>query len=153
MALLNEAWHTLSDPGRRAVYDASLRPRASAYRRFDAPIEDDDDRESAFIAHHFTQPRRWPAVALMLMAAMAAIFVFTAYAVSAGSGSVATESTRPLAIGRCVSIRGGVAVEAPCNRPHFGVVQAVMPRGAKCILGTEGYFDRNTDDMVCVHVG
>ena len=30
MAALNEAYHVLSDPGRRALYDASLRSRSSA---------------------------------------------------------------------------------------------------------------------------
>jgi DnaJ domain len=154
MALLNEAWHTLSDPGRRTVYDASLRPKQAAFRRFDAPLDDDGEPEPLFTAHRFSEPRRWPAAALMVIAAMAVIFVFTAYAVSGGRGTVETEITKPLVVDTCVSIRpGAAAVQVPCTRPHFGVVKAVMERGAKCLPGTEGYFDRNSDAMVCVHVG
>ncbi len=153
MALLNEAWHTLSDPGRRAAYDASLRPNPAASRRFDAPLNDDSEPEPGFIAHRFAEPRRWPAAALMLIAAMGVIFVFTAYAVGGGRATVETEITKPLVVDACVSIRGAAAVEVPCGRPHFGVVKAVMDRGAKCPPGTEGYFDRNSDAMVCVHVG
>jgi hypothetical protein len=154
MALLNEAWHTLSDPGRRAAYDASLRPKTTAFRRFDAPLDDDGEPEPVFTAHRFAEPRRWPAAALMVIAAMGVIFVFTAYAVGGGRGTVETEITRPLVVGACVSIRpGAAAVEVPCGRPHFGVVKAVVLRGGACIPGTEGYFDRNSDAMVCVHVG
>jgi DnaJ domain len=154
MALLNEAWHTLSDPARRDVYDASLRPRVATSRRFDALLDDDGESEPLPTAHRFAEPRRWPAAALMVMAAMGVIFVFTAYAVSGGRGTVETEITKPLVVDACVSIRpGAAAVEVPCARPHFGVVKAVMDRGAKCLLGTEGYFDRNSDAMVCVHVG
>ena len=154
MALLNEAWHTLSDPGRRAAYDASLRPNPPAFRRFDAPLDDDGEPEPVFTSHRFAEPRRWPAAALMVIAAMGVIFVFTAYAVGGGRGTVDTEITKPLLVDACVSIRSGAAaVEVPCGRPHFGVVKAVVLRGGSCIPGTEGYFDRNSDAMVCVHVG
>ncbi len=156
MALLNEAWHTLSDPGRRAAYDASLRPNPPAFRRFDAPLDDDGEPEPepVFTAHRFAEPRRWPAAALMIIAAMGVIFVFTAYAVGGGRGTVETEITKPLVVDVCVSIRpGAAAVEVPCGRPHFGVVKAVVARGGSCIPGTEGYFDRNSDAMVCVRVG
>jgi DnaJ domain len=154
MALLNEAWHTLSDPGRRAAYDASLRPKPTPSRRFDAPLDDDGEPQPVFSARRFAEPRRWPAAALMVISAMGLIFVFTAYAVGGGRGTVETEITKPLVVDACVSIRpGAAAVEVPCARPHFGVVKAVMDRGAKCLPGTEGYFDRNSDAMVCVHVG
>jgi len=46
MAAVNEAWRVLSDPGRRATYDASLRtataPRPSAAA---APLPFDDDHD------------------------------------------------------------------------------------------------------------
>jgi DnaJ domain len=153
MALLNEAWHTLSDPGRRAVYDASLRPSAAAFRRFHPPMPD-EDVDPVYVSRRFAEPRRWPAATLMVLAAMGVIFVFTAYAVGAGRTTVEVEPRSPLAVGHCVSIRpGAAAVEVPCSRPHFGTVRAVVERGATCLPGTEGYFDRNSDAMVCVHVG
>jgi DnaJ domain len=153
MALLNEAWHTLSDPGRRAAYDASLRPRAATFYRFDAPTPD-DDVDPISISRRFAEPRRWPAATLMVLAAMGVIFVFTAYALGGGRSTVEVESLTPLAVGQCVSIRpGAAAVEVKCSRPHFGTVRAVVKRGAPCLPGTEGYFDRNSDAMVCVQVG
>ena len=152
MAYLNEAWHTLSDPARRASYDASLRPRSSASRRFDEAVA--EEGEPQFVAFGFTQPRRWPAVALMLLGVMGVIFVFTAYAVGAGRTTVEVEPRVPLEPGKCVSIRpGAAAVEVSCTRPHYGIVHALTPLGAHCLPGTEGYFDRYSDAQVCVRVG
>lgn len=49
MASVNEAWRVLSDPGRRATYDASLRVRP-AWSRATGPTEDDadDDDDAVF---------------------------------------------------------------------------------------------------------
>lgn len=153
MALLNEAWHTLSDPGRRASYDSSLRIRSRPVTP--SVVAPDPDRDDDFFEFHRSgHPRRWPAAALMLTAAMAFIFVFTAYAVSGGRGRIEPQSVEPLVEGTCVVIRPGAsAVAASCHRPHYGMVKAVTARGERCLPGTEGYFDRNSDAQVCVKVG
>ena len=153
MAALNEAWHTLSDPGRRSLYDASLRITGPTSRRAAAtPLEEVDDWVGLPGAGH--APRRWPAAAVMLIGAMAVIFVFTAYALSSSSGSTALTGNEPVAVGSCVVIRPKAsAVAASCQRPHYGVVRAVVTRGERCPPGTEGYFDRNAPEQVCGHPG
>jgi DnaJ domain len=158
MAALNEAWHTLSDPGRRAAYDASLRvasPKPASATRSPFSVEEDvvsDDRDDDLAVHNIGT-RRWPAAALMLLAAMAVIFVFSAYALGGSneSGDIAHDPVRP---GDCVSIRPGpIALQVSCNRPHYGRVVVRVPNGDRCPLGSEGYYPEGSLDHVCVRPG
>jgi molecular chaperone DnaJ len=156
MARLNEAWRVLGDPGRRAMYDAERRgsvgsvrgepsPRAS---RFDAA-----STESArpYVSSAGREPRRWPAISIMLVAVMAAIFVFTAYATNVRSGeSPPLTSPRVLDANMCVSLQGGRIVEMPCNGPHYGVVKSVIARDARCPAGTEGHYSNDGEHYVCI---
>ncbi len=153
MAALNEAWHTLSDPGRRSQYDASLQV-ASRSARPAGPSAVDEVDDWVGLAGPTASPPRWPAAAIMLIGAMAVIFVFTAYALSSSNGSTLLSGNEPVAVGSCVVIRPKAsAVVVPCQGPHYGMVRAVVTRGERCPLGTEGYFDRNAPEQVCVHPG
>jgi molecular chaperone DnaJ len=157
MAQLNEAWRVLGDPGRRAMYDAERRgtvgsvrgqpasPRAS---RFDAASTESARPYAGEIGRG---PRRWPAISLMLVATMAAIFVFTAYATNVHSGDVPPfSSPRVLDADMCVNVQGGSIVETPCNRPHYGVVKSVIARDARCPAGTEGHYSNDGEHYVCI---
>lgn len=153
MAALNEAWHILSDAGRRSQYDASLRVSTPFSRpAAQAAAEEVDEWEASY--GPMRHPRRWPAAALMLIGAMGVIFVFSAYALSASSGSTLPNGNEPVTVGSCVVVRPkATAVVVSCQRPHYGMVRAVVTRGERCPLGTEGYFDRNAPEQVCVHPG
>src|SRR5262249_9612115 len=84
LAAVNEAWRVLSDPGRRAAYDASLRTRAStavsppagspqtapAGPADEGAIADDEGRSFWAVA------LPW----LLVLAVLGGIFLFTAYA-------------------------------------------------------------------------
>jgi hypothetical protein len=162
MAALNEAWHTLSDPGRRAAYDASLRPAASAshakrpFSVTEAQPEPEYDTGGYFGSEDLTAhvgTRRWPAAALMLVAAMVVIFVFSAYALGGArqSGDVAHDPVQP---GDCVSIRPGpIALQVSCGHPHYGRVVIRVSNGDRCPVGSEGYYRQGSLDHVCVRPG
>jgi DnaJ domain len=158
MAALNEAWHTLSDPGRRAAYDASLRvtsPKSASATRSplsrERGVVTDDSYDD--LAVHNIGTRRWPAAALMLLVAMAAIFVFSAYALGGSNqnGELAHDPVQP---GGCVSIRPGpIALQVSCSRPHYGRVVVRVPNGDRCPIGSEGYYPQGSLDHVCVRPG
>jgi molecular chaperone DnaJ len=152
MAAINEAWHVLSDPGRRAMYDASLRDhRVGVPRSVSEPVYPDDlDDPAGFEPVPSGHPVRWgiPLGWAFVIVVLGVIFVFTAYATSR------KDDPRPdkaLVAGNCVAIDGEqFAVEVPCGGPHAGVVQTVPPPGAPCPTGTSGYRDRQTRTTVCV---
>jgi hypothetical protein len=158
MAAVNEAWTVLRDPARRARYDASLRPHAAVgdlpRRAPDADSDDpaDDGLELARVA-------RWgtPALWLLVLGALAAIFVFTAYA-SSRSG-VGRDEPLPttdgvLQLADCVAAvneRGRVvAVEVPCSEPHVGTVEGLVPFDQQCPPSTLEYPAQGQVAKVCV---
>jgi hypothetical protein len=135
------------------VYDASLRPRRST---FDDAFEErqtlrEQERAYAVNLPAGAKVRRWPAGLLMLLAAIGAIFVFTAYAVSFDDDVPSPITSPPfLAGGMCVSLQGGRTLEVPCGQPHYGRVVSVITRDQRCPVGTEGYFSNDGASYVCV---
>lgn len=154
MADLNAAWHALSEPGRRAMYDATLRPQRTTFSAASAgsssQIRDEDDRP--YVTHAASgHVRRWPAGALMLIALFAAIFVFTAYAANFNDDLAPPLTSPPfLSSGMCVSLQGGRTVEVSCEQTHYGRVVAVINRTERCPVSTEGYFSNDGASYVCV---
>ena len=137
MAAVNEAWRVLSDPGRRAEYDASLRARAStmAASPSAAPSRpDEDDSEELGPEDH--GPRQFWVVALpglLVLAVLGGIFLFTAYARGGLGGSNTTVPGAPV---------DGVI--------QIGVVMAVVAPQAACPLRTEGFYETDGAHLVCV---
>jgi hypothetical protein len=136
MRTLNEAWHVLSDPGRRRRYDESLLPPASvppashepARGRVGQPLEEGGGG-SALV--------RVLPVALLLLS-LAAIFVFTAFAVggpdseASGPGTPASGAAGA-AVGDCVIVRGGhVSQVVPCDEPNDGQITEEVDRDKAC---------------------
>ena len=123
MAGLNEAWRVLSDPARRAVYDASLRTMAAAGPRVDRARDDD----LYPVAARPADPRsgRFPVVPVVLcfLAACAFIAIFG----SPGGGGRAPTADWRIEVGSCVEIRDNLdAVEVDCGAAHDGVVRLLV---------------------------
>jgi curved DNA-binding protein CbpA len=96
MSALNDAWHTLSDPQRRASYDASLAPRKAPRQRpaapsatpeFDPGADDDTGRAWTDIADPDLSPvltrRLHRMIVVTACAAAVLLFILYAYAFAA----------------------------------------------------------------------
>ena len=159
MAAVNQAWFVLSDPGRRAIYDATLRgrparpvPSASAWPAH-GPGDLDDTECFVPIRHPLARlgiPLPW----LVVLVALGVIFVFTAYAVRPTSGGSGGTPDGVIEVGSCVTVAAvGAVVETSCNVPHEGRVVAIPARGLYCNDGAEAYADGDSRRVVCVRRG
>ena len=147
MAGLNEAWRVLSDPARRAVYDASLRTMAAAGPRVDRARDDD----LYPVAARPADPRsgRFPVVPVVLcfLAACAFIAIFG----SPGGGGRAPTADWRIEVGSCVEIRDNLdAVEVDCGAAHDGVVRLLVPFDTSCPIDTQTHRDQQGLGNVCV---
>ncbi len=151
MARLNEAYQVLSDPARRAVYDASVR---DATTRPTAPRVDTAPARSTTT---FTRQPPLPA--------QAATFPWRLCLVMAGIGAgivlliatLASQSpARPidgvLEPGACVVLieTDRSAGEVPCDDSAAFRVSSLVSFGSACPSGTIGYRDRNGVGTACV---
>ena len=136
MRTLNEAWHVLSDAGRRRRYDESLVPPAIV------PTVRHEPAQST-VEQPLDEGRGWSALVLvlpvaLLLLSLAAIFVFTAFAVggpdseASGPGSPAPGAAGA-AVGDCVNVRGGhVSQVVPCDEPNDGQITEEVDRDKAC---------------------
>lgn len=145
MAAINEAWHVLGDPGRRAVYDASLRRAARPGQGWVPPpgtfthgARPDDDR-----------PARFPIWMVISVVVVGVIFVFTAGALRSEHQPPAPDGLlRP---GECANIDDSVsAIEVPCHEAHQYVVRAVLDDNGSCPYDTKQYRERQRNVVVCL---
>lgn len=164
MAELNEAFATLSDPRRRAEYDRRSGPGPTGPGAARAP------RTGTAVP---PDPRRihgdgdlvdvvppGPLAALVgyapwlaLVAVLAGIFVFTAYAgvsddddPSTPGGTVAVRDLR----GSCVKTSGGFVLVANCAQtPHEGEIVAQASDATLCPEGTEAWEIPQGDVVAC----
>ena len=157
MAGINEAWRVLSDPGRRAMYDATIRGQRApspsvgdwesrVARAWDDGDDDDEDDPADFVPSTMWQ-RRIPIWTMVLLGTLAAIFFVTAYA---GSGRIGTKLPRVPAVdglltaGSCVRLAsGGLAEETECTMPNDGAVVALIQYDGRCPAGSSGYRRRD----------
>jgi molecular chaperone DnaJ len=155
MAAVNEAWRVLSDPARRAVYDASLRSRRVAARPVMPQGAGDTDLDDATgfvpIRHPLARlgiPLPW----IVVLGVLALIFVFTAYAVR----SAHSDGGKPdgvIQVGSCVTVVPDGVTETACDSAHDGRVMALPPSGTLCDPSLSGVLDRRTGNVVCVRRG
>jgi curved DNA-binding protein CbpA len=144
MASVNEAWRVLSDPGRRAMYDASLR----------SPVTVPSSRapsQSAPAPFAERAPSgkfpKWPFVMLFVLAV---IFIITAGALYQPSKPAKPDNL--LFTGSCVLLEPNRdAVEVGCETPHDAVVVTVVNFDAACPMETETYRDRQGRGYACVN--
>lgn len=151
MAALNEAWRVLSDPGRRALYDASLRNPSSAHGS--AAPQSSRPRERFPVERPEPSPGagsgrfpKWPFVLVFLLAV---IFILTAGALRKPAKPEAPDGW--LVVGSCVVVEGnGDAAEVGCETDHDATVVTVVGFDAACPTDTETHRDRQGRGYACV---
>jgi hypothetical protein len=153
MAAVNQAWFVLSDPGRRAIYDAHLRDRAGVGSSAGggphrpaapAPRPAADDAPGAFVGR-----RRFPIWPFVILFVLGAIFIVTA-----GALTVEPRPSGPdnlLVNGSCVTIEAnGDAKEVDCAGPTDGVVVTIVGFDQHCPSETRAHRDRQGRGWACV---
>lgn len=147
MAAVNEAWRVLSDPGRRAVYDAALRgPTPSPTP---SPTATADLREQLARMTSSSRSRRTPIWPFVLVFVLAAIFILTTGAISPSPKPPTPDKL--IFAGSCVDVAADQAVtEVDCAGTHDGVVQTVVDFDQTCPSGTQAYRDRQGRGWACV---
>ena len=148
MARLNEAWRVLSDPARRAVYDASLRP-PSASSGFDQRFDQRLDEELHPVASR-PEVRSgrfpiWPIVGLTVVGA-ALMFVFSA----SSKPETPAGPDWKIETGSCVTVVALDAIEVGCGSAHDGVVRQLVAFDTSCPIDTRTYRDHQGLGNVCV---
>lgn len=147
MAAINEAHRVISDPARRAVYDASLRPTASSPSPPRSGVATDAPRRvSVPVA---LPPARYPWKLVIAM------FLLGATVVLVGAALYEPAEERPpdnlLESGSCVEIEvNGDAREVRCGGGDDLVVEVLVPTGERCPPGTAGHRDRQGRGVACV---
>lgn len=148
MPAINEAYRVLGDPARRAVYDAGLRPAASA-----SPPTTSEPASAYTAPMHPSHlgPARIPWRSLLVVGIIGVVGVvvlaqFTEPGEPAGPDGI-------LGVGSCVAIEtNGFAREVLCTRdPTVDlVVAALVPFDATCPGRTEAHQDRQGMGIACI---
>lgn len=167
MAAVNQAWAVLGDPARRAAYDRQLRGGTATTQSARAatprygPANPPPTHDTAPIGCLASTAGFLPWLALL--AALAAIFVFTAYAATdrgdgddtvGGEGDDVPMITVRDLRGSCIQeIRGAPMVVDCFTVPHEGVIVAQAAPGAGCPEGTVEWLIRHQDVLACTEQG
>jgi molecular chaperone DnaJ len=155
MTAVNEAWRVLSDPGRRAMYDAGLRgtqrpvpPRPQPMDPdlfLDRPLHDSPQGVAGLVPR-FAFGLPW----VLVLVVLGVIFVFTAFAVSRHGGGV----DGILHPGSCIDVTTGlVAREVSCSGPHDGIVERLVSPTADCPSDLVPLRDAQSAQKVCAQGG
>lgn len=160
MQAVNEAWHALSDPGRRVRYDASLaggtasrpRPAPTAGPRPHAVVDEHGDvyrYHSGGGLPMLVRGLPW----LLVFGTLAVIFVFTAFAAAdrSPSSSSTTEAPRLRAeAGECFAFADGFVLPVPCDDPGAdGLVASWISLGATCGPGELSTYRQRERQTLC----
>jgi molecular chaperone DnaJ len=156
MADINQAWRTLSDPGRREMYDTEL--RLAAVRAKPSSSSTTSPSTSGAAAPVVTvrkppppQRARFPWRFMLLMVALGVGFVIVNAALTKQPADDKPDNL--LQSGSCVQIApNGDAVEVVCDGPHDGVMDTLLPNASTCPPGTEGHRDRQGMGLACVRM-
>jgi molecular chaperone DnaJ len=146
MAAVNEAWHTLGDPGRRLDYDRQLRAERISTTADRAPTPPTTE---VFVP---AAPAATPKIPWRLMGLMAAVGIGIVLV-----GVFTYEAPTPLGpdnliqSGSCVDIgAASEAFEVSCDGPHQGVVEQLVPFDGVCRPPAVGHRDRQGMGVACV---
>ena len=149
MAELNSAWRALSDPGRRRMYDASLR---NGDRPTVRPAETQRRNEEKYPvtvrlesdSPHF--PVRW-----MIFAGIV-VMVLIVIAGNVVSGGKTSPTARPMIQpGSCLKVLENLDVSVvDCSEPHDGVTVSVIAFTETCPADLETHRDRQGLGFACM---
>lgn len=137
MREVNEAWRVLGHAARRVTYDSGRRPGPTAPRPTTGFASGDlfaDEAGPPDLVSRLLRALPWG----MVLLALGAIFVFTAYA----TGDSSTSS--------CVRRDGADAVSVPCGSEGARRVAARVPDVGQCPPGTEPFQPAGADQALCL---
>jgi molecular chaperone DnaJ len=149
MVAINEAYRVLADPGRRAVYDRSLRAPSTE-------VDDSDDEVFERIVVDKPSvlapagPARFPWKLMLVVAAVGSAVVVVSSLFDDPPGTETPDGIlRP---GSCVSFEAnGDAREVPCEGDgNDAVVKVLVPLDGTCPGDTVGHRDRLGLGIACV---
>lgn len=149
MPQINEAYRVLSDPGRRAVYDAERRGVSAATATSGATRTRVEDSTPDYRFEYPEGPARipWRGLLVCSLVAIVAIVVLAQFGDSSGPPT----PDNILRIGECVEILpNGMAGEVACTDNGDLVVRQVTPRQGVCPDGAVSVFDRQGMVGVCL---
>lgn len=150
MPEINRAYHVLSDPGRRAVYDAERRTTSSTPRAANSTGTFTDEPTSTGVPFAYPEgPARIPWRGLLVVSAIAIIgIVVLAQFIEPGEPAPPDGVLR---MGDCVEIlANGDADEIPCDGSGDIVVRQFIAFDRVCSNGWEPHRDRQGMGVACV---
>lgn len=150
MAAINEAWSVLSDPARRARYDADLRvgvDDTSVSGRWSTASDTPTPRRPVDVT-----PARFPWRFVLGLVVVAATTILVLGAITDGGGPAPVDNL--LQVGSCVDLDDsrGEAFEVACDGLEEAEVAEIVPFDGVCTGGRPGYRDRQGMGKVCVVV-
>jgi curved DNA-binding protein CbpA len=140
MQEVNEAWRVLGNAARRLAYDAGRRPTQTRVATASVPFPSGDlfvDEAPPDAVSRLIRALPW---ALVLLA-LGAIFVFTAYATGDPDGGTS-----------CVQPDGSTAPSVPCETTGARVVELRVPDAGMCPPGTEAFQPAGDTNALCLRV-
>lgn len=149
MAAINAAWHVLSDPARRAVYDASRRldQVSSGSRPVTTPTGPATGSTGA--VRELLDPPRFPWRVVLAMVGVGSVGVLVLSLFAQSSGPPPVDNL--LTAGSCVVVEAGeVAREVPCAGAHDAVVRLLVPFDTRCPSDSRTLRDRQGMGWACV---
>jgi curved DNA-binding protein CbpA len=146
MPEINEAYRVLGDPGRRAVYDAGLRPGASS-----PPPPASSSVESAPMHPSHLGPARIPWRSLLFVGAIAVVGIVVLAQFTEPADPAAPDGIQRHGDSASVEADNSVR-EVPCTGdPSVDlVVEAFVPFDARCPGATVAYRDRQGMGIACI---
>lgn len=160
MPEVNEAYRVLSDPARRAMYDASLRTGTRSTGSGPSsggdstPKHDhghDDDYEVRLRASRQPIGVPWRSILVVASALIVGIVVLAQFT----DGSDGPVIDNILRVGDCAEVLDdGRATEVPCSPDGSGdlVVESMIPFSDRCDAGLAQHQDRQGMGIVCLSI-